>query len=107
MRDARDVNDKVSADEGGLPQQKALTLEIVTIRERLVNSGALIRWTSKRKHENERSDEGITKSQDNTWLGYYRTEKGAYKETLRRFARNRRLNQNVHAGRNLSKLQRV
>ena len=28
VTDARDVHDKVSADKGGLPQQKALTLEI-------------------------------------------------------------------------------
>ena len=80
VTDARDVHDKVSTEKGGLPRQKALTLEIATIREWLVNSGILIRCT---------------------------TENGAYKETLRWFVRNRRLNQNVHAGRNLSKLQRV
>ena len=42
VTDARDVYDKVSTEKGGVPQQKALTLEIVTIREWLVNSGALI-----------------------------------------------------------------
>ena len=46
VTDARDVYDKLSTEKGGLPQQKALTVEIVTIRERLVNSGALIRWTA-------------------------------------------------------------
>ena len=44
--DALDVYDKPSTEKGGLPQQKALTLEIATIREWLVNSGALIRWTA-------------------------------------------------------------
>ena len=46
VMDARDVYDKLSTEKGGLPQQKALTVEIATIRERLVNSGALIRWTA-------------------------------------------------------------
>ena len=46
MTDARDVCDKVSTEKGGLPQQKALTLEIATIREWLVNSEELIRWTA-------------------------------------------------------------
>ena len=41
VTDARDVYDKLSTEKGGLPQQKALTLEIATIREWLVNSGAL------------------------------------------------------------------
>ena len=35
---------KVLTEKEGLPQQKALTLEIAAIREWLVNSGALIRW---------------------------------------------------------------
>ena len=38
--------DKVSTEKTGLPKQKALTLETATIREWLVNSGALIRWTA-------------------------------------------------------------
>ena len=46
VTDARDVNGNPSTEKGGLPQQKALTLEIATTRERLVNSGALIRWTA-------------------------------------------------------------
>ena len=46
VTDARDVHDKVSTEKGGLPQQKALTLEMATVREWLVNSGALIRWTA-------------------------------------------------------------
>ena len=41
VADARDVYDDVSTEKGGLPQQEALTLEIATIREWLVNSGAL------------------------------------------------------------------
>ena len=45
VTDARDVYDKLSTENCGLPQ-KALTLEIATIREWLVNSGALIRWTA-------------------------------------------------------------
>ena len=44
--DARDVYDKVSTEKGGLPQQKALTLEIATIRERLVSADAQMRWTA-------------------------------------------------------------
>ena len=46
VTDARDAYDKVSTEKGGLPQRKALTLEIATIREWLVNSGTLIRWTA-------------------------------------------------------------
>ena len=46
VTDAQDVYDKHSTEKGGLPQQKALTLVIATIREWLVNSGALIRWTA-------------------------------------------------------------
>ena len=38
VTDARDVYDNASTEKGGLPQQKALTLEIATIREWLVNS---------------------------------------------------------------------
>ena len=40
------VHDKVPTEKGGPLQQKALTLEIATIREWLVNSGASIRWTA-------------------------------------------------------------
>ena len=36
----------VSNEKGGLPQQKALTLEMATLRERLVNSGAPTCWTA-------------------------------------------------------------
>ena len=72
MTGARDVYDKVSTEKkGGLPQQKALTLEIATIREWLVNSGALIRWTA----DENMIMNGLTK--DNTWLGYHTTENGA------------------------------
>ena len=46
VTDARDVYDKLSTEKGGLQQQKALTLEIATIREWLVNSDAQIRWTA-------------------------------------------------------------
>ena len=45
LTDARGVRDKMSTEKGGL-QQKALTLEIPTIREYLVNSGAQIGWTT-------------------------------------------------------------
>ena len=46
VTDARDVHDKVSTEKGGLPQQKALPLEIATIWEWSVNSRALILWTA-------------------------------------------------------------
>ena len=46
VTDAQDVYDKLSTERGGLPQQEALTLEIATIREWLVNSDAQIRWTA-------------------------------------------------------------
>ena len=46
VTDARDVYDRLSTENGGLPQKKALTVEIATIREWLFNSGALIRWTA-------------------------------------------------------------
>ena len=39
--------------EGGLPQQKALTLEITTIREWLVTSGAHNALDRRRKHDYE------------------------------------------------------
>ena len=37
VMDARDVYDNASTEKEGLPQQKAVTLEIATIREWLVN----------------------------------------------------------------------
>ena len=46
VTDARDVFDNLSTEKGGLPQQKALTPEIATIREWLVNSDTQIRWTT-------------------------------------------------------------
>ena len=46
VTDARDVYDKLSTEKGRLPQQKALTLDIATFREWLVNSSALIRWSA-------------------------------------------------------------
>ena len=46
VTDARHVYGKLSTEKGGLPPQKALTLEIATIRELLVNSDAQIRWTA-------------------------------------------------------------
>ena len=46
VTDARDVCDKVSTEKGGLPQQKARTPEIATIREWWANSDAQIRWTA-------------------------------------------------------------
>ena len=97
--DAWDVYGNVSTEKGGLPQQKALTLEIATIPEWLVNSEALIRRTADEKHDHEWSDEGSQKSQDNTWL--------EFKETPRWFVKNRRLNQSVHVARHLSRPKRV
>ena len=49
VTDARDVYDKVSTEKGGLPQQKALTLEIAIIEECLVTPGAEMRWTADEK----------------------------------------------------------
>ena len=49
MTDARGVYDKLSTEKNGFPQQKALTLEIATIREWLVNSDAQMRWTADEK----------------------------------------------------------
>ena len=46
VRDNRDAYDKLLTEKSGLPQQKALTLEIATFREWLVNSDAHIRWTA-------------------------------------------------------------
>ena len=46
VTDARDVYDKLSTEKGGLQKKKTLTLEITAIRKWLVNSGALIRWTT-------------------------------------------------------------
>ena len=46
VTDAWDVYDKLLTENGGLPQHKALTLEIANIREWLANSGASIRWTA-------------------------------------------------------------
>ena len=107
VTDARDVYDNASTEKGGLPQQKALTLEIATIREWLVNSGALIRWTA---DENIIMN-GLTKdhkeSRQHLTQVLQNGERSVQRETLRRSARNRRLNPNVQAGRNLSRLQRV
>ena len=58
VTDARNVYDNVSTEKGGLPQQKALTLELTTIREWLVNSGAQIRRTADENMTSERPDEG-------------------------------------------------
>ena len=49
----------------------------------------------------------LDRRRDNIWPEYCRTENGVYKETPRWFARGQRLNQNVHEGRNLSRLQRA
>ena len=49
VTDALDVYDKVLTEKGGLPQQKALTLEIGLIEEWLVTPGAEIRWTANEK----------------------------------------------------------
>ena len=46
VTDAWDVFDKLLTEKGGLPQHKALTLEIANIWEWLANSGASIRWTA-------------------------------------------------------------
>ena len=101
------VYDKVSTEKGRLPQQKALTQEIATIREWLVNSGALIRWTA----DENMIMNGLTKDHKESRQHLARVpqkeDSGAYKETLRWFARNRRLNENVHARRNLSRLKCV
>ena len=88
----------VSTEKGGLPQQRALTLEIATIREWFVNSGALIRWTA----DANMVVNGLTKDHKESRQHLARVlQNGEW------FVQNQRLNQNVHAGRNLSSRQRV
>ena len=104
VTDARDLHDKVSTEKEGLPQQKAPTLEIATIREWLVNSRALIRWTA----DENMTMNGLTKDHKESRHHLARVlQNEEWSETLRWFVRNRRLNRNVHAGRNLSRPQRV
>ena len=82
VMDARDVYDKVSTQKSGLPQQKALTLEIAAIREWLVNSDAQIRWAA----DENMIMNGLTKTterQCSTWLEYSTTENGLCNETPR------------------------
>ena len=57
VTDARDVYDRLAKETGGLPEQKALTMEIAIVREWLLESGATIRWTA---DENMIGD-GLTK----------------------------------------------
>ena len=83
----QDVYDKLLSEEGGLSQQKALTQEIATIRERLVNSGALIRWS--RQHPTR----------------FSRKLNGVYNGTPRWFAKHQRLRQSAHEGRTQRALQ--
>ena len=106
VTDARNVYDKFSTEKGGLPQQKALTLEIATIREWLVNVRSFDTLDCRRKHDHEWSDEGSQRVK--TTLGSGTTvRRMGHTKTLRWFARHRRLNPNVFAGRNLSKHERV
>ena len=57
VTDARDVYDRLSKETGGLPEQKALVMEIAGIREWLLEALAQIRWTA---DENMIGD-GLTK----------------------------------------------
>ena len=57
VTDARDVYDRLSKETGGLPEQKALTMEIAGIREWMVATSAELRWTA---DENMIND-GLTK----------------------------------------------
>ena len=70
----------------------------------MVNSRALIR-DSRRKHDHERSDERSQRVKTTLGSNITKMENGAYKETLNWFVQNRRLNQNVHAGRNLLRVR--
>ena len=60
VTDARDVYDRLAKETGGLPEQKALTMEIAIVREWLSSTGATIRWTA---NENMIGD-GLTKDQE-------------------------------------------
>ena len=57
VTDARDVYDRLTKETGGLPEQKALTMEIAGIREWLLDSSTELRWTA---DENMIND-GLTK----------------------------------------------
>lgn len=57
VTDARDVYDRLAKETGGLPEQKALTMEIAIVREWLLSTGANLRWTA---DENMIGD-GLTK----------------------------------------------
>ena len=46
VTDARDVYDRLAKETGGLPEQKALTMEIAIVREWLLSTGAELRWTA-------------------------------------------------------------
>ena len=60
MTDARDVYDRLAKETGGLPEQKALTMEIAIVLEWLMQTGAALRWTA---DENMIGD-GLTKDQE-------------------------------------------
>ena len=57
VTDARDVYDRLAKETGGILEQKALTMEIAIVREWLLASGAILRWTA---DENMIGD-GLTK----------------------------------------------
>ena len=46
VTDARDVYGRLAKETGGLPEQKALTMEIALVREWLVTTGSEVRWTA-------------------------------------------------------------
>ena len=57
VTDARDVYDRLAKETGGLPEQKALTMEIAGVREWIMETSAALRWTA---DENMIND-GLTK----------------------------------------------
>ena len=93
VTDAGDFYDKLSTEKGGLPQHKPLSMEIATIREWVVNSGALIRWTADEKMIMN----GLTKDDKES------------RQHLARVLQNGEwgVQRDVHEGRNLSRPQRT
>ena len=57
VTDARDVYDRLAKETGGLPEQKALTMEIAGIREWMTETSCQLRWTADENMVND----GLTK----------------------------------------------
>ena len=95
VTDVQDVCDKLSTEKVGLPQQKALTLEIATIRKRLVNSGALTRWTADENMIMNGLTNDHKESRENRARVLQNGEWSVQRDTTL-VAKNQRLSQSVH-----------